>query len=141
MTNIINVTSPNKYPNRLRNQLKKVAFLLFSFLKKDELCLDIYLVENRRMRNLNRIYRKKNKATNVLAIEAPNNFPAIKEDKKNLGEIYLNIPYIRKNEEDINYLLLHAILHLIGFNHKTKSDRIKMEKLEQETMKWLNTKF
>ena len=69
---------------------------------------------------------------NVLSFEAPKDFPHPESKKfKPLGEIYLNPKYIRENNEDLAHMLVHGLLHLMGYDHKSKSDRMKMEAEEQ----------
>lgn len=84
---------------------------------------------DRKMRTLNRHYRKKDSATDVLA------FPA--ETPGLLGDIVISIPYAsrqarRRGEpasREIDRLLLHGLLHLSGYDHET--DEGEMEALEK----------
>lgn len=94
--------------------------------------IDVFLVSGETMRKLNRKYRKKNKTTNVLSFVTPVNFPI-----DVLGEIYLDPKYIEKKNEDLAFMLLHGVLHILGYDHERKSDRIVMEKKEKQVMKKL----
>lgn len=71
---------------------------------------------------------------NVLAFPAPKNFPRpdLPKGVKPLGEIYLNLDYIKKQKESIEKMLIHGFLHLLGYDHQKKSDRITMEKKEKQ---------
>jgi rRNA maturation RNase YbeY len=71
------------------------------------------------------------KSFNVLAFPAPANFPIGEDKKENLGEIYLNLDQIRKNNENLYQMLIHGFLHLIGYDHISKNDRMRMEKEER----------
>ena len=75
--------------------------------------VSIVLSGQKRLRNLNKKYRKKNKGANVLS------FPYSKTE----GEIYLDI---NQNKEKIAFLFIHSLLHLKGLKHGEK-----MEKLER----------
>jgi probable rRNA maturation factor len=119
--------------------VRNAAHSFLRELKKNNISLDIYLVGTRRMRALHRDHLGKDTPTNVLAFEEPN-FPQPDSGGMLLGEIYICPPYIREHGEDINYMLLHGLMHLLGFNHKNKSDRMIMEKREEKLMKWLNRK-
>lgn len=82
--------------------------------------LEVYLV--------NDAFMKKN----VLSFPAPKDFPHPETGKyQPLGEIYLNPDYIKKRGEDLTFMLVHGLLHLLGYDHKNKSDRMKMEAEEQ----------
>ena len=91
--------------------------------------IDVFLIDSDTMRKLNRKYRKKNKATNVLSFRSPLNFPA-----DTLGEIYLDPKYIAKNKEDMVFMLVHGVLHILGYDHERKNDRIRMEKMENNLL-------
>lgn len=94
--------------------------------------IDVFLVDGQTMRKLNKKYRKKDKTTNVLSFVTPLNFPI-----DALGEIYLDPKYIEKKNEDIIFMMLHGVLHILGYDHERNSDRIVMEKKEKQLMKKL----
>jgi len=108
------------YKPILVKMTKKLAELLK--LKKP---VDVFLVDSQTMRKLNRKYRKKDKSTNVLSFPSPLGFPI-----NTLGEVYLDPRYIEKHKEDMALMLVHGVLHILGYDHERKSDRISMEKKE-----------
>ena len=115
----------------LDNQVKKFkgdvikkVLRLSRFLKNKGL-IEAYLINSRRMQDLNKRFRGKNKSTNVLSFAAPKNFPGNK-----LGEVYLDPLYIEKHGEDLDLMLVHGVLHILGYDHEKKGDRIKMERRE-----------
>ena len=87
--------------------------------------IDVFLIDSETMRKLNRKYRKKNKATNVLSFASPLNFPT-----DTLGEIYLDPKYIEKKKEDLVFMLVHGVLHILGYDHVRTRDRMVMERKE-----------
>jgi len=141
MRNAVGVVSLDVRFKGLVRGIEDNAHFFLDALGGDGVRVEIYLVGNPRMRKLNREHRGKDISTNVLAFNAPENFPNPSSGSISLGEVYLCPPYIWEHGEDINYLLLHGLLHVFGFNHENKSDRIKMEKLEQKLMKWPKRKF
>jgi len=74
---------------------------------------------------------------NVLAFPAVADFPRPDIQQKPLGEIYLNPQYISSHEENFDFMLIHGFLHLLGYDHIKKSDRILMEKQERLLLKQL----
>ncbi len=98
-------------------------------LKKKNVIVEVYFVGNAEMKALH------GKTTNVLAYPEPRNFPHPETKKKPIGQIYLNPAYIARHHEDIEYLAIHGLLHLLGYDHKKKADRIKMEKKERTLQK------
>ena len=142
MTNRVSVISVSRRFRKVEPGIEKSAHFFLGALGKENAHLDVFLVSKRKMRAINRTHRGKNHSTNVLAFEPPRNFPVSSDPEIELGEIYLCPGHIKKHKEDIDHMLLHGILHLVGFNHENKSDRIKMEKTEEDFIaKWLSNKF
>lgn len=139
MKNRVLVLSSHKNFKIYEKQLEKVSQLVLEYLKKKNITVDVFLIGNPRMRKLNNKYRKKNKSTNVLSFVAPD-FPDKHIKDSSIGEIYLCPPYIESNNEDIQFMLVHGLLHLLNFNHETKSDRIVMETTEEKIITWLSHK-
>ncbi|HBV58309.1 MAG TPA: rRNA maturation RNase YbeY [Candidatus Magasanikbacteria bacterium] len=113
--------------------LKKVADYCLKKLaiKKD---ISIVLVTDKKIQELNKIYRKKNKVTDVLSFGDWN-------DKDFLGEVIICLPQAKRQakkystllKQELTRLLTHGILHLAGFDHeKSKSEEKKMFKLQEE---------
>jgi probable rRNA maturation factor len=135
--------------SQIEKQARKIAEKFLRLLKKKNCYLEIYLVSNQKMKFLNKKFRHQNKTPSVLSFKEPKNFPHPESQLKFLGEIYLKSPIILRQAQDTsskdteqsrsaNYkllitLLAHGLLHLLGFQHQKRSDRIKMENKE----KWL----
>lgn len=118
----IKVLVIDKKAEEYKKIILKKARLVASFLALNGY-LEIYLVGNKEM--------KKN-VLSYVGRELRGEFirPDLKEEF--LGEIYLNPFYIKKNNESLLYMLFHGLLHIAGYDHKQKNDRIKMEKLEEK---------
>ncbi len=53
------------------------------------------------------------------------------ENPGSLGDIYLNWDAFKDDYEHLRFLLVHGVLHLLGYNHDEKHDILVMEKLER----------
>jgi len=92
--------------------------------------VNIILSNNRYLKNLNKRFRKKNYATDVLS------FPFNEPDF--LGEIYISLEKVKKQSKKLKAafyselwcLITHGLFHLLGFTHKTHRNRALMEKKE-----------
>lgn len=117
-------------------------------LKKDfELELSVSLVSDQQIKKINSEFRNKEKATNVLS------FPALDEELIRsvglkevvgddpflfIGDIILSHQTIKKESlaqnknfnNHLTHLILHSILHLIGFDHEDEKMAQEMESLE-----------
>ena len=95
----------------------------------------IRLVGEPEGRELNLRYRKKDYATNVLSF--PAEIPEML-DLPDLGDIVMCVPVVvreaaeqEKNEKDHwAHLVIHAILHLRGFDHEEPEQAQEMESIE-----------
>jgi Predicted metal-dependent hydrolase len=74
---------------------------------------------------------------NVLAFPAIKGFPRPDLPKPFLGEVYVNPDYIKAHGESLEYMVIHGILHLLGYVHERTRDRIRMERTEERILKFL----
>lgn len=95
-------------------------------------CIEIDLLGDAQMRLLERRYMKKEKKiVDVLSFPAPSDFPHPESSKKNLGEVFLNWDLLSGDRARMEFLLIHGILHILGYRHDRKRDIMIMENLEQ----------
>ena len=106
---------------------------------------NILLADDEFVRLLNFKYRGKNAATNVLSFAALDgkDFKSIMEEAEIfstlvLGDIIISLDTIEKEageflikfEDRLAHIIIHGILHLIGFDHEKDTDADVMEKIE-----------
>ncbi len=104
------------------------------YLRQPKRPVQVFLVANGEMRRINRVFRGKDKVTNVLSFEFDERLPYPKNLPRPLGEIYLAPDYIRRMDDDSTALLVHGLVHLLGYTHKRRNDKILMERLEKKTI-------
>lgn len=125
-----------KTDKKTERELKKTTLKVLKILTKKSVLVEVFLADSQTMKSLNKKFRGKNKAADVLSFEEPKNFVFPKSKNKNIGEIYINtkykIPYSK-------YLLIHGLLHLFGYDHQKKNDTIMMERKERRLLKALNS--
>ncbi|MFA6520486.1 MAG: rRNA maturation RNase YbeY [Candidatus Paceibacterota bacterium] len=105
----------------------------FSKIKNDILgkdySLSIAFVSEKKSRELNKKYRKKDRATNVLSFAL----------RKNEGELVLCKAVIKKEARDfgktfaqfLGFLVIHGMLHLKGYDHGKKMERLEEKYLSR----------
>lgn len=98
------------------------------------LSFDIVLCNNEDIHRINKEYRNKDSATDVITFAIfADSLPSerfIIDKEINLGEIIVSLDKIKEQSEENNvgfdselyYLISHGILHLLGFDHQTQSD-------------------
>ena len=124
---------PNIY---FKNKLKKLSKIPNFNKKKQE--FSILLTNNKKMRNLNNKFRKKNIPTDVLS------FPLNDKGEKNIyiGDIAISYEIIKERAKKTNFFIefdkiwIHGYLHLIGYDHKNLRDFEKMSKKENLILKY-----
>ena len=115
-------------------QLQKLAKKILRQLKKQGYTLDIFLLPHAEIKKLKARFIKKKTEPNVLAFPEPIAFPHPERTKKYLGEIFLNKDILKKSPARTAPLLLHGILHLLGYDHIKNADAAKMEGLEEKIL-------
>jgi probable rRNA maturation factor len=118
-------------------KLARLAEKILRTLSVRGASFDIFLLDNKSMTKLKARFIKKKTEPNVLAFPEPVHFPHPETKKKYLGEIYLNRDILMKSPERAKALLLHGILHLLGYDHKKKPDIVEMEGLEARVLRKL----
>ena len=122
-----------------------------SFLEKKILNFSILLTNDAEIKEINHKYRNLNKPTNVLSFKSminEINYFKNTEQEIHLGEIIISMERIFCESKINNvlfkdhfiHIFLHAILHILGYNHETDSERVKMEKIEISILKNLGIK-
>ena len=141
--NKISVIGLDKKFKKFEAGIQGVALKILKILNKNGVEAEIYLIDGRKMRFLNKKFRGQDKTTTILSFEEPKNFicppPAGGSKHKKIGEIYLNMTNDRRPTTNDSSgllvvsrrLLVHGLLHLLGYDHRKKNDRIKMEKAEK----------
>lgn len=105
-----------------RRFLEKVGARALRFLKIKLPEISLVLVDEKKIKDLNKKYRKKNEVTDVLAFD--------------YGEIFICLPQAKKQAKKIGHslkkelaiLLIHGILHLAGYKDDTEKNRVRMAK-------------
>ncbi|WP_264478246.1 rRNA maturation RNase YbeY [Microvirga rosea] len=102
--------------------------------------VSVMLTDDASIRELNRQWRGKDKATNVLSFPAPEQ-PGF-EGPRHLGDIALAYEtLVREAEEESKtladhfaHLVVHGILHLLGYDHEVEAEAEVMEALEVKAL-------
>lgn len=134
MVEINNLTKKSFSPAKIRRLVEQFLIVY----KKTGYDVSIALVSSAVMRRLNRDYRGKDKTTDVLSFSANQNLGKVKA-KKYLGEVVINVDEVVKANKYLDvfglrksapyifyFLLVHGLLHLVGFTDDKEKDRLKM---------------
>lgn len=104
--------------------------------------LSILMTDDAEMAELNRAWRGGHGATNVLSFPGDLGGPG----RFLLGDVVLALETIVAEATEANisladhltHLMVHGVLHLLGYDHKTDAEADKMEALEREILQSLD---
>jgi len=108
---------------------------------KKNVNLGLILVNDQEIKKINKIYRNKNQATDVISF-------AFNESEKNpkenyLGEIFISFDTAKKQAQDLNhsleyelkFLFTHGLLHIFGYDHHTDKEENEMNSVADKILK------
>ena len=122
--------------------LDKVVCKVSELLNVNNSFVSIVLTDNKHIHEINKIYRNIDRETDVISFAFMDNDENIKSDITDLGEIYISLEKAHSQAEDYNhsfereicFLLVHGLLHLLGYNHEKLDDEKKMFSLQKELL-------
>jgi probable rRNA maturation factor len=138
MKNIVHIHSTRISFHKDAKRAHKVACFVLDILKKKDKTADIFLLRQNMIHAINKQWHKKDEPTNVLSFaerDVPFIVPKQLRDKNYLGEIYISPDFVRKHKQSLDHMVVHSMLHLLGYDHIKNEDAKKMEKREQTILK------
>jgi probable rRNA maturation factor len=111
----------------------KTLYPIYEYLTDKD--VELILTTDEEIKELNKKYRNKDKATDVLS------FPLENMPGMPLGSIVISVDTAKKGaeefghslEDEIKLLFIHGLLHLLGYDHET--DDGEMREKEKEIIK------
>lgn len=134
---VVNITS-----GRVQQSLIKRAALATLDHFREKRTVTVAVVGEKRIRELNRVYRQKDYPTDVLSfVEAE----AEASDPSTLGEVVINYKQVKKQAAayghglryELAFIVIHGVLHLLGYEDETKKGVTTMEELGYKIVKKL----
>ena len=134
---------------QIANQAFFETLFLLDLHHKSYACC-ILACDNRQIKHLNNKFRGKNCPTNVLSFPASlENYetkntltPGEANNFHELGDIAIAFDICKKEatkskvkfEHHVYHLIVHSVLHLLGFDHEEEENATKMEKIEVQVL-------
>lgn len=144
---ILQNTTPHAQLNTLCSELanaliEQIRIHIDNSLLINDAELLLRLVDEVEITSLNQQFRDKDSATNVLSF--PDTLPH--EISPSLGDIVICIDVVKREaiqqnksfEHHLTHIILHGILHLLGYDHIKEDDATEMERLETAILHKLN---
>ena len=146
----VSISSKGRVDRVPKNKLKRLAERVLISLGWKEIEFGIYLVDDRTIQDLNFRYRQKDAPTDVLAF--PLECPSLQTEEggppRMLGEVVISVETAERQSEErgrtfhgeMAVLLIHGVLHLVGFDHEEALGKRRMKRKERELIKtcWID---
>jgi len=135
-----------KKPGIFFNSLAQVFPKKYRFIKK-KVSLTILFSNNKNIKKLNKKFRNKNKATDVLSFPSEKKFNIKKSHY--IGDIVISYEFMNKPKalntlefkNKVTKIFIHGFLHLLGYDHIKLKDFKKMLIEEEKIYKTIETKI
>lgn len=136
--NIINTT--NKKVDLF--EIDKIIKFACDHLNVENPLLNIVIVDNEKIREINKLYRNNDSVTDVISFAFEEVDDIEYDGMRFLGEIYISYErcvsqakdYGHSLKREFCYLAIHGLLHLLGYDHMVEEDKKVMRSLEEEIL-------
>ncbi len=120
-----------------RKKIKKLSQNFLDNFSIKGYQLGVHLITQEEIRRINQSYRNKNEKTDVISfpIDEPlKNKGKLNEEHIILGDVFIAPQVVKKQTEkdfkkEFIKVLKHGLVHLLGFDHKSKQEQEKFDKI------------
>jgi len=139
------IKNQQKIAKIYRRRIREIIKNIIQYLKVDEKTeISILFTDDKFIKSLNKKYRGINKSTDVLTFNLEEGdliFPEVDKNKL-LGDIVVSVETAQRQANNLNHnlenelmiLLIHGLLHLIGYVHEEDRDNKIMQVKENEIL-------
>ena len=131
----------NGYFYNYEKQKIDLASLIFSkkFNISNNFYFNLHSVNEEKSKSLNNKYFQKDNAADVLSFPLYKNIDSIlnlnRENEEDLGDMFINRKIVKKHSqiyeksfvEELQFIIIHGLLHLVGYSHKNEIELREME--------------
>lgn len=146
---MINVKNSQRKIAINTEQIISQAQQILDITKYSDFDLGIWITTNKSIRQYNKEYRNKDKATDILSFPYHTDLQAGKrikiccEEDQNLGDLIISAEYVVEEakkynvtfEERMKILLVHGVCHVLGYDHIIDADYRRMRAKEAYILK------
>ena len=137
-----NIGFYNETDNEIKeeNNLVDLINYALSYEKVENAELNIIIIDNKKIQEINKQYRGKDKPTDVISFALEDDDVFVQLETKILGDIYISYDKIVEQSKDYGhsflrefaFLTVHGVLHLLGYDHLSEDEeKIMFERQEK----------
>jgi probable rRNA maturation factor len=130
-----------RFSRREMAEFTRTVLLMLEKMERLEHEIDevsIAIVDDAAMTTLNRQFRHKNKTTDVLTFPADDTYADPDRSGRPLGDIVISVDQAKRQAAtekhslatEVRYLILHGILHALGYDHETDTGAMNTLEIE-----------
>lgn len=148
---MINIKNTQRSIKLDKSKIEKFIAQALDILGYTDFDIGIWFTSDKNIRFYNKTYRDKDKPTDVLSfpfypnLKAGQKIKAASDDEKNLGDLIISPSYVQNDsekfevsfEDRLKLILVHGILHLLGYDHIEDKDYKVMRAKELYLLKKL----
>ena len=140
--NEFNITNETDIKVEFEKDLEELVKYSLDYLKLENTIFDIIFVDDKRIKEINKEYRFKDMETDVISFALEDEGSINLEGIRVLGDIYISLEtaekqalkYSHSYKREVSFLIIHGLLHLLGYSHGTIEDEKQMFELQERIL-------
>lgn len=143
----LSIDNQTEFKIEFRKELIKIILNLAKYFNIEKhINVDLTIVNNEEIQKLNKEYRGKDYATDILSFDFGNDGLYDTLPFVHLGELVVSYEKVISQANEFNhsvkrefcYLFTHGLVHLMGYDHEEENERIEMNRIVDEIFNPLN---
>ncbi|CBH40352.1 rRNA maturation RNase YbeY [Mycoplasmopsis agalactiae] len=136
---IVNINIENGSSFNFKAEYEQILSNLQTYFKLEdkEISVDVSIVNNGKIKKLNKEYRQKDYATDILSFDFGDKSLYKSMPFLPLGELVISHEKVEEQAKEFGhslrreycYLYAHGLIHLMGYDHEVENERIEMNKI------------
>lgn len=143
----LSIDNQTEFKIEFKKELIQIILNLAKYFNIEKhINVDLTIVNNEEIQKLNKEYRGKDYATDILSFDFGNDGLYDTLPFVHLGELVVSYEKVISQANEFNhsvkrefcYLFTHGLVHLMGYDHEEENERIKMNRIVDEIFNPLN---
>lgn len=143
----LSIDNQTEFKIEFKKELIQIILNLAKYFNIEKhINVDLTIVNNEEIQKLNKEYRGKDYATDILSFDFGNDGLYDTLPFVHLGELVVSYEKVISQANEFNhsvkrefcYLFTHGLVHLIGYDHEEENERIEMNRIVDEIFNPLN---
>lgn len=143
----LSIDNQTEFKIEFKKELIQIILNLAKYFNIEKhINVDLTIVNNEEIQKLNKEYRGKDYATDILSFDFGNDGLYDTLPFVHLGELVVSYEKVIAQANEFNhsvkrefcYLFTHGLVHLMGYDHEEENERVEMNKIVDEIFNPLN---